>query len=1212
MIGETVDQRYLIEAVIGRGGMGVVYRAQDLQENHPVALKFLHAYMDMGSEATLTRFQREFRVLAQLDHARIVRAYGSGKYNDVPYLILEFLAGRTLAEELHDKPLPRSKSLYLAQQITEALVYLHRQGLVHRDLKPGNLMLITPEDDPQIKLMDFGLVRISNLSQQLTQEGTALGTVAYMSPEQAQALPIDFRADLYALGIILYEMVTGRVPFKHQNPAVMLMQQMTNPVPPPRQFNSQIDKPLEDFILQLLAKEPSERPHSTEEVKSQLRQLAETPSQVNKVRQISEIYAQSPAQRVDLIPRIPLIGRAAVLNELGQAWAKSTEQHSQVVIVAGVAGVGKSRLINEAALPIRMSGGKVIQAQCREHATLPYQPFIDLLATAPPVARQQFPPELARLLPDAPPSSGEIHLTDPTEAKRRLFMASWQCFHQVGQTRPLMIIIEDVQWADPSTLELLDYLAHQIKTAPVQIWLSYRPEELHPHSPLVKMLTEWERQASATMIKLPLLTRDQVGDFLRAALGQSYISNWLIDSFHQATEGNPLFIEETLKALAAEGKVDEWMKQATSQALSLPTLALQLPQNVLALAERRLQLLSENDRMTLTAAAVIGPEFAFNVLQEVAQVDEETLLDAIDRLLASRLIAELPMKGREDRYRFSQEALRQALLQTVSQRRLRLHHRRAGEAMLKLYPTQHPRFWPILAHHFDEAGDAPRALKYHQDAGDAAAKVYANPEAIGHYQRAFALAKSEAAEVLVQTLGVKLGRRLELNNQATEARQVYQDMVTLAQNQGNKSLELAALLAQTTLYVTPTPMYNPAQGQVMGEQALALACQLADRPAEAKALWNLQLAAINQDKIREAIAYSEQSVKIARELGLKEQLAFTLNDIYGAYRALGQVEQTATTLNEARQLWQELDNKPMLIDNLSTYNIEAYLRGDYAKCLALCAEIRQLSEATGNQHGEVYGRWLLGFIYADYGEIEPAIEVMHEVIRLSMEYNYMPGQISTPIMLGWVHGAMGDFAQGIEWLQEVLQRIKSIDTPFWADPLPMLTRLYLRQGNLTLAESTLQECYTHTNLAEPSSFSALWIGLAATEFYLAQQNYTQAIQTADEAINKFNSLHIRPCVAETLYLKGVAQMHLRQFTAAEVSLTAAYELATTMQLRFILWAIADSLSQVKTELGQAEAATALQQQAHELIDFIIAHSPPHLGELFAQLPQVQDVMKNIN
>jgi tetratricopeptide (TPR) repeat protein len=288
------------------------------------------------------------------------------------------------------------------------------------------------------------------------------------------------------------------------------------------------------------------------------------------------------------------------------------------------------------------------------------------------------------------------------------------------------------------------------------------------------------------------------------------------------------------------------------------------------------------------------------------------------------------------------------------------------------------------------------------------------------------------------------------------------------------------------------------------------------------------------------------------------------------------------------------------------------LRGDYVTCLALCAEIRQLSDATGNQHGQLYARWLLGFIYADYGEIERAIEAMHEAIRLSVEYNFMPAQISTPIMLGWVYGAMGDLAQGIEWLNEVLQRIKAIDALFWSDPLPMLTRLYLRQGDLALAESTLAECYAHTNLSEPTSFSALWIGIAATEFYLAQQNYAEAIQSADIAINKFQQLGIRPYLAELLYLKGVAQMQLGQFTAAEVNLTAAHELATTMQLRFILWAIADSLSEVKTELGQTEVAATLQQEAHDLVEFIITHSPPHLGQSFAKLPQVRDVMKDIN
>ncbi len=397
MIDQTIDNRYHIETPIGRGGMGVVYRATDLVEKRTVALKVLHFYLDTETEVALTRFHREFRVLARLDHPHIVRAYDYGAHHDSPYLVLEFLAGRTLGEELAAGPLPRSRLLHIARQICQALVYLHSQSIVHRDLKPGNLMLLSPDKSHpcQVKLMDFGLIRQTDRSMQLTQEGIALGTVAYMAPEQAQGLPIDFRIDLYALGVILYEMAAGRPPFVHENPAMVLMQQLTTLPPSPREFNPELDEPLTELILQLLAKEPAQRPASTEWVAARLAQLADQSAPI----------PSPPPKRADLIPRIPLIGRESALDELAQRWTKVQAGQGQVVLLAGAAGAGKTRLLTEASLPLQLGHNRFWQGQCREQTSLPYQPLDDildaLLRDLPPAIKETLPPELAHLLPGA-------------------------------------------------------------------------------------------------------------------------------------------------------------------------------------------------------------------------------------------------------------------------------------------------------------------------------------------------------------------------------------------------------------------------------------------------------------------------------------------------------------------------------------------------------------------------------------------------------------------------------------------------------------------------------------------------------------------------------------------------------------------------------------------------------------------------------------------
>ncbi|MEM7032782.1 MAG: protein kinase, partial [Chloroflexota bacterium] len=613
MIGQIIDNRYHIEAVLGQGAMGTVYRALDSQQDKIVALKTLHLNFSVATENALSRFNREFRVLAQLEHTGIVGAYGHGDYQGIPYLVMEYLDGQTLKDRLAEGPLPPELLHHITIQICQALAHIHSRSIVHRDLKPGNIMLLPPYDAPQVKLMDFGLVRVSDLSAQLTQEGMTLGTVAYMAPEQAQGFPVDSYADLYALGAILYEMATGRPPFVNENPVTVLMHQITASPLSPRHFNANLEEGLDRLILDLLAKEPSLRPANADTVLQRLSHLEdEAPP--------APTSAQSVSRR---IPRIPLIGRQDAMAHLMEHWLQAQTGAGRVLLLSGEAGAGKTRFLQEAGSHVRNSNGKFTRGVCRETASLPYQPFVDLLdgmlKQLTPAEQKLVPPEIARLLPSLANQVDEAPSGDPAEARLHTFSAFWQMLQRKSADQPVLFAIEDIQWADPSTLDLLDYLASRIDQANILFVFTYRPEEAASSPQLMTLLQNMERTPSTQQLTLNLLSREQVGEYLNIALRQENISDWLIDNFYQATEGNPLFLEETLKALVAEDEVSRWieMDQSTSQRSMLRNMPLQLPKSVLSLAERRLQVLSDQDRSILTAAAVIGAEFPFAMLQEL-------------------------------------------------------------------------------------------------------------------------------------------------------------------------------------------------------------------------------------------------------------------------------------------------------------------------------------------------------------------------------------------------------------------------------------------------------------------------------------------------------------------------------------------------------------------------------------------------------------------
>jgi len=256
MIGKLINDRYKVKAEIGQGGMGTVYRAHDSVLDRDVALKLLTS-VKLGTQGR-SRLLTEARTVANLAHPNIVTVFDAGEVDEQPYVVMEYIQGTTLNETSIDG----IKAIVgVAKQICNALQYAHDQDIVHRDLKPENVII---QPDGVLRLMDFGLA-ISTTSR-MTENGLIMGTVAYMSPEQAFGYEITPASDLYSLGVMLYELTTKNLPFEAEDALSIITQHIHAPVVPPRAKNDQIPSPLNDLIVYLLNKDPLERPASAAEV----------------------------------------------------------------------------------------------------------------------------------------------------------------------------------------------------------------------------------------------------------------------------------------------------------------------------------------------------------------------------------------------------------------------------------------------------------------------------------------------------------------------------------------------------------------------------------------------------------------------------------------------------------------------------------------------------------------------------------------------------------------------------------------------------------------------------------------------------------------------------------------------------------------------------------------------------------------------------------
>jgi serine/threonine-protein kinase len=275
-----VAGRYRIERALGHGGMAVVYLAHDEELDRLVAIKVLAEHL-AGDANFRARFVQESRLASRLSHPNVVRVYDAGEAEGSPYIVMEYVPGRTVGE---GGKRPHVEALPLALQACAGLQHAHDAGLIHRDVKPANLLV---RDDEVLKIADFGIARAGELTR-LTQHGTVLGTAAYLSPEQAAGEEVTTATDIYSLGAVVYELLTGRPPYQFESLAELAVHQTKGVITPLRDLEPSVPVPLEAAVMHALAREPGFRPHSAADFAHELVAAAERPRDAPRVIAVTE------------------------------------------------------------------------------------------------------------------------------------------------------------------------------------------------------------------------------------------------------------------------------------------------------------------------------------------------------------------------------------------------------------------------------------------------------------------------------------------------------------------------------------------------------------------------------------------------------------------------------------------------------------------------------------------------------------------------------------------------------------------------------------------------------------------------------------------------------------------------------------------------------------------------------------------------------------
>lgn len=724
-LGTILRDRYRLDSELGRGGMGTVYRATDLELQREVAVKVLSGQTSEGRE----RLIREARAAAALNHPHIVTIHDVGEAGGLPFLVMELVAGPRLSQAI---PTELGRVVEIATQICAALEHAHTNSIVHRDLKPDNVLLSGASGTSNVKLADLGLALPAH-GARISRAGVIVGTAAYMAPEQALGQPVDGRSDLYALGVLLYELTTGRRPFTGDDPLTIVSQHVHAPVVPPRVLRPDLPRALEAVIVRLLAKDPAHRFATAGETRDAL--LAALIAE----DETAAADAASAVAILDALSRGRLVGRATELAEARELWHRAREGRGHAVLLSGEPGAGKTRLAREITIQAAVDGALVLTGGCYEYeATTPYLPFVEAFRRW--VREEQNDDKLREILGDAATLIAKLapeietrlgpfperHQLAPHEERLLFFDAVAQVFSNIARRQSLLFYADDLHWADRGTLWLLGHLLRQLRNERVLIVSAYRETELDRAHPLAKSLVDWNRERLITRIVLRRFSESETGDQLSALLGENVSGEFAV-VVHRETEGNPFFVEEVLKALIESGSVRResgcWSRCEMDQLL--------IPQSVREAIGHRLDRVSQESNELLRLGAILGKVFTFDELSAAAEQSEDALLDALDEATGAQLIA--PTSG--DSFTFTHDKIREVLYEELNPIRRRRLHRHVAESLEKNC-DKHGCSVEKLAHHYIQAGDHERGLRYAKQAAAEARRVFAFDEAIAAYGRA--------------------------------------------------------------------------------------------------------------------------------------------------------------------------------------------------------------------------------------------------------------------------------------------------------------------------------------------------------------------------------------------------------------------------------------------------------------------------------------------
>jgi serine/threonine protein kinase/predicted ATPase len=1027
---------YRILGTLGRGGMGTVYRGQHSETGELAAVKTV----SVPSEASLAGIRREIHALARVRHPGIVRIVAEGVDDAVPWYAMELLDGsslrsyrRAVTHQMPASPDPPDsppaaeatgdlhRVLTLARRLCAPLAFLHGEGIVHRDLKPDNI-LVRPSGQPV--LVDFGIASSfagHESRDEIDAVGSWGGTLAYMAPEQIRGEYTDARADLYALGCILYELIARRPPFIRKTGGDFIRAHLHEVPKPPSAYGPGIPDALDALVLRLLAKSPAGRIGYAADVAAALARLGAD----------AEPDPYEPRPRTYLY-RPAFAGRADALASLEGSVAALVRGAGGLVLVGGESGIGKTRLMIELGHRAEAAHVLVLMGEClpreAQSGQAPLHALRKPLRRIADRCRERGERETDALLgprgrllaPYEPtladlPGQGkfpEPAELPPTAARLRLLEAVARTFAELARSRPLLLVLDDLQWGDELTLGLVEYLARgePATGGPVLVVGTYRSEE-QPEA--LRSVLESDRGARVDLGRLeePAVA-SMVGGMLSLEPSPPVLSGYL----SRQSEGNPFFVAEYLRAAVEERLLwrDEhgtWQVdvEGGGRAKEVDYERLGLPRSLRALVERRLGGLERGATAVVAVAAVLGRETDAGLLEQIAGLGGVEFLEPLDEVLRRQILED----AAGGRLRFTHDKLREAAYDAIPpDERARLHG--AAARALEARPDREGReLAAALGHHWERAGEPATARPYYLEAARSAKGQHAHNEAIRLFRAYLRLVDQPT----VEGVGARneLGNTLNIHGRASESIEEHQraldearalrdiraegesiEMLGIAYQVAGRVQEAIELLERalaihretgdswreasvlTALANCSYQQGDLEQARSLDERALEIEHAIGDRRGEGIALGNLGTVLVAQGNLEESITLYERALAIHREVGNRFHEGMTLNNLADARHEQGLLDDACSLYEQALVVIREVGyrlNEGLTVNNLAVIHAE---EGHVERARALYEQALAIAREVGVRRLEAFALSDLAVLERRAGDLDRAEHFLRE------------------------------------------------------------------------------------------------------------------------------------------------------------------------------------------------------------------------------------------